>query len=153
MKDAKNLSWSKIRRNKKSPYRETMNDDETLAPKLKKCRQQAGLTQLDLAEKIGMSGPAVSLIEAGHRDTRSAVILRWVRACGFEIDIRRPSDPPPPEYLDVTGLPEHDVNTLAELAAIWSRIDPIAREAFRAQILVFKTFVPEENSRSAANGE
>lgn len=58
-----------------------------LAMRLKKIREQAGLTQTELAKAVNISGPYVSLIEAGKRVPTLAVIEKWAETCGKKVSV------------------------------------------------------------------
>lgn len=54
---------------------------------LRSARSAAGLTQLELAERSGVSQRTVAAIEAGKREPRFRTLVRLLRACDFDIDI------------------------------------------------------------------
>ncbi len=56
----------------------------TLADQLRAIRTAAGLTQIELAAKIGLSQPTVSGAERGTPTTSDA-IERWATACGARV--------------------------------------------------------------------
>jgi transcriptional regulator with XRE-family HTH domain len=50
-------------------------------------REQAGLTQQQLAERAGTSQPAVARLEAGHGNPGIDTIQRLVNAAGFDLKL------------------------------------------------------------------
>ena len=65
-------------------------DDQRLGAALRAVRVRRGRTQKELAAEAGISSSAVSLIERGHLDTLSLLVLRRVAAA---LDIRIEVDP------------------------------------------------------------
>ena len=55
---------------------------------VREARKRAGLTQQALAGRVGVSQPAVARIESGRTSATFELMLRLVRACGFDLDIR-----------------------------------------------------------------
>ncbi len=47
-------------------------------------RSEAGLTQKELAEKVGMSRPAIQSLEVGRQNVTLAQVFRLARALGCE---------------------------------------------------------------------
>jgi len=60
-------------------------DSEMTASELRRMRKAAGLTQPQLAEKLGKSQNFVTMIETGKRSARPAIVEAWARACGFSV--------------------------------------------------------------------
>ncbi len=64
-----------------------------IGPNVRKAREQAGLTQLALALKIGYKssnarsnvGNAISLIESGEREPRFSTISKIAKACNVPV--------------------------------------------------------------------
>jgi DNA-binding XRE family transcriptional regulator len=54
---------------------------------LHKARQQAGLTQAQLAEKLGTKQTAIAQIERGRRNITFATIQKYAAACGKRVSI------------------------------------------------------------------
>lgn len=59
----------------------------TLGARLKILREEAGLTQVEVARAVGISGPYASLIEAGKRVPTMRVIEKWAETCGKKVSI------------------------------------------------------------------
>ena len=55
---------------------------------LRYSRQQAALTQRELAQRAGISQPAVARIERSRTMPRVDTLERLLAACGFELDVR-----------------------------------------------------------------
>jgi len=65
----------------------TILNTENLASQLKRLRLDAGLTQAQLAEHVGLSYTAISKIETGARVTTTPVLFKWLDACGVALTI------------------------------------------------------------------
>jgi predicted transcriptional regulator len=50
-------------------------------------RLRAGLTQVDLAKKAGISQPALARIESGRITPRVDTVERLLRACGMTLEV------------------------------------------------------------------
>lgn len=55
---------------------------------VREARRRAGLTQRELAARVGTTQPAIARIESGRSAPSFERILRLVRACGLDLDIR-----------------------------------------------------------------
>jgi transcriptional regulator with XRE-family HTH domain len=67
---------------------------------IREARLRAGLTQSQLADRVGTSQPAVARWESGRVHTSLATLSDLVRACGFELRL---------------GLSEPDLDTDAQI--------------------------------------
>jgi transcriptional regulator with XRE-family HTH domain len=64
-----------------------------IGKRLKSIRLQAGLSQRDLAEKVGISARAISKYERGLDTPGSAVLIRLAKAFGVRVEyFLRPID-------------------------------------------------------------
>lgn len=54
--------------------------------KLKEARKAAGLTQVELSRKTGMSQQDISSIERGDRDPTASTLRKLANALGCKID-------------------------------------------------------------------
>jgi hypothetical protein len=54
---------------------------------VREARLRAGLTQRQLAARVGTSQPLVARIEAGRVRPSFERVLQLVRACGFDLDV------------------------------------------------------------------
>lgn len=60
---------------------------------VRRCRRNAGISQRELARRIGTAQPAVSRWERGHDEPRLSTLDAVARACGTTLSISmRPSD-------------------------------------------------------------
>jgi len=55
---------------------------------VREARKRAGLTQRELAERAGTTQSAIARLEAGRTRPAFDDVLRLVRLCGFDIDVR-----------------------------------------------------------------
>ena len=55
---------------------------------LKRARSDAGLTQRELAARVGVPQSAVARIESGAADVRVGTLDRLLRACDAEVSLR-----------------------------------------------------------------
>jgi transcriptional regulator with XRE-family HTH domain len=60
-----------------------------LGTMLRQVRETSGMTQLELAERVGMTQPAVSRIESGFGPHGPEIdtVMRFVQGCDFELVI------------------------------------------------------------------
>ena len=49
---------------------------------LRRAREQAGLTQRELAKRAGTSQAAIAAVERGHKQPTVATLTRWLTATG-----------------------------------------------------------------------
>jgi len=54
--------------------------------RLRRARIDAGMTQLELALKSGLSTSTISAVEKGDRDLKAPLLFAWARACGASLD-------------------------------------------------------------------
>ncbi|MGC9667716.1 helix-turn-helix domain-containing protein [Planosporangium sp. 12N6] len=60
-------------------------------------RRAAGLSQAEVADRMGTSQPAVARVEAGAVDVRLSTLQRYAAAVGRHIEVRlAPADPRSP---------------------------------------------------------
>ena len=87
---AKRRSWASIKRAKApsaerhAGYREAKDAFE-LAEHVRQARERVGLTQAELAARIGSTQPAVARLEAGGSTPSFATLRRIATALGFEL--------------------------------------------------------------------
>lgn len=60
---------------------------------LRRLRRDSGLTQAELAKRVGVPASVLSAYENGRRDPGASTMLRIARAAGFEPSYRRGPDP------------------------------------------------------------
>lgn len=68
----------------------TSPDQQAVGRALRALRKRAGLTQEQVAERMGTSSTYLSRLEAGQRDIRLSTLLRLLVALGA--DLRQLSD-------------------------------------------------------------
>ena len=68
----------------------TSPDQQAVGRALRELRKRAGLTQEQVAERMGTSSTYLSRLEAGQRDIRLSTLLRLLAALGA--DLRQLSD-------------------------------------------------------------
>ncbi len=89
---AKRRSWASIERAKtaseerRSGYKQAKEAFE-LAERVRQARERVGLTQAELAARIGSTQPAVARLEAGGNTPSFATLRRIAAALGFELVI------------------------------------------------------------------
>ena len=72
---------------------------------LRAMRAAAGMTQRDLAERLGMTHAAVGNIERAQHSTSVEMAKRWAAECGFRMDFVPDSSlAPDPEVFDLVVL-------------------------------------------------
>ena len=87
---AKRRSWASIKRAKAASeerhagYREAKEAFE-LAARVRQARERVGLTQAELAARIGSTQPAVARLEAGGSTPSLRTLRRIAAALGFEL--------------------------------------------------------------------
>jgi transcriptional regulator with XRE-family HTH domain len=64
-----------------------MNDISGSHRLIRNARQQAGLTQQELAERAGMSQPAIAKLERGATNPTLATLSRCAAAAGFDFRV------------------------------------------------------------------
>ena len=60
---------------------------EALRLKLVRAREAAGLTQRELAERLGVSQPRIAQVERGSRPMSAAFLLRYAAAVHMKLDV------------------------------------------------------------------
>ncbi len=55
------------------------------APLIRNARLRAGLTQVELAERVGTKQPAIARWERGESEPRVDTLTSLLAACGFEL--------------------------------------------------------------------
>jgi len=66
-----------------------------LLDRLVALREQAGLTQSEVAARMGTSQPVIARLEAGGRDPRLSTIERYARTIGADLEVRPSSTASP----------------------------------------------------------
>ena len=86
-------SWQEVRakrpprENRVAGYRAAM-DAEVRACRLREMREEQGLTQVELAERMHVTQPSVSALERGEIDRAGLATIRaYVEALGGTVDV------------------------------------------------------------------
>ncbi len=58
-------------------------------------REEAGLTQADVAARMATSQPVIARLEAGARDPRLSTLERYARVVGADLELRQATPPVP----------------------------------------------------------
>jgi transcriptional regulator with XRE-family HTH domain len=75
-------------------FREMALRRRALVAELARQRRAAGLSQGEVAERMGTSQPAVARLEAGHVDARMSTVQRYADAVGMALHLDlRPRGP------------------------------------------------------------
>lgn len=69
---------------------------DPLGYRLRGVREEAGLTQAELAARLGVTQQAVSRAEQWSANPTVALVARWAEACGGDLEIRLWIDRPSP---------------------------------------------------------
>lgn len=69
-------------------------------------RRERGLTQADVAERLGTSQPVIARLEAGGRDPRLSTLERYARVLGADLDVRTAGPPHGPAAGLAEGIRE-----------------------------------------------
>lgn len=85
---------------------------------LKELRLQAGLTQKDLATKIGVTKSVISYYELSERSPSPEVLIKLANIFHVSTDFLLGIEPKPAPMLDMTGLNEEDIALLRYTAEI-----------------------------------
>jgi transcriptional regulator with XRE-family HTH domain len=78
--------------------------------RLRRARLDAGLSQLELALRSGLSTSTISAVEQGSRDISAPRLFAWARACGASLDdiagpdARQPANDPSAVPLDLEAI-------------------------------------------------
>lgn len=91
-----------------------------LGQELRRLRLAAGLSQVELASKIGYAQTSVSTVEVGAAWAPLDIAMNWAEACGSAARLSFGRDERPPDA--------------DRLLAAWARVPAATRQAFLAGI-------------------
>lgn len=108
---------------------------------LRKLRDEAGLTQQELADKIGINRSFISQVERYDKDLTVSLLGRWALACGARLELVREGE-------ELAGLEEEEREViralrglaperqrlLLDLASCIGRLEPYPFESVRQQV-------------------
>ena len=70
-----------------------LGDNDQPAPDvLRELRVQARLSKAELGRRIGLSHVSIGRIERGVHQTSFDTLEKWVKECGFKVELRRRND-------------------------------------------------------------
>ncbi len=111
---------------------------------LKLLRIEAGLTQIDLAEKLGITQGMLSRIERGGTTT-TEVVERWAEVCGGSIQIEGRAGIGPEIAKLIAHAKKLSADDVVALMAI-ARGLPVANATFKAGLVaMFADLAPSES--------
>ena len=102
---------------------------------IKEARRRAGLSQTELAGRIGTGQSVIARWEAGHRSPAFETVVQAVRACGLELTVEiAAKDPDTSELIDemLALTPQERLRYMTASAANAARLVEKARIAGRA---------------------
>lgn len=110
----------------------SMTMDQTaldVAGIVRRCRHAAGISQRELARRIGTVQPAVSRWERGHDEPRLSTLEAVARACGstLSIDVSPTSDTVDLAQLrqNLAMTPDQRLESLANLGRLLASARPV----------------------------
>lgn len=93
---------------------------------LRRIRIESGLSQRDLADALGVSGPSIHHIEAGNNLTDYVRFLAWFRTCGYRLF-----------YLP-SGLSREDQTLVLRLGRVLQALPKSQRRLLQTQLEVWE---------------
>jgi transcriptional regulator with XRE-family HTH domain len=97
---------------------------------VRQSRRAAGLTQAELAERIGTTQSAVARLESAGANPRVATLLRAVEAAGQQLEFEvRPRRPGVDETMIAANLRLDPAARLRRFAAAYESVASLARKA------------------------
>ena len=102
---------------------------------LKEARLEAGLTQAELAERLGASQPVVARLESGRANPRIATFERALAATGHRLAVAvEPSGYPPIDETLITGnLRRSPADRIRYFAASYRGVKPLGSAALKGR--------------------
>ena len=85
---------------------------------LKQLRQSAGMTQKELAEKIGVTKSVISYYELQERTPSPEILIKLASVFNVTTDYLLGIEREPGNMLDTTGLLEEDIQFLRDTIAL-----------------------------------
>lgn len=101
---------------------------------LRALRKRQGINQVEFARRLSVASQTISRIEAGTRDPSAHLLIRWMEACGLELDLLSQGREPMPDgipphalylarrFLELApSLEAHQLETLTALLDLWEK--------------------------------
>lgn len=88
MTDFKTLKSKLLADPEVSAEYEALEEEFAIASELIKARARAGLTQQDLADRMGTTQSTIARLESGRKMPSMTSLARYARATGSKIDLR-----------------------------------------------------------------
>ena len=104
---------------------------EHLPNRLKRLRQEAGITQQDMSGLLGISQAQVSRIETGIRPIAYRTAANWLARCGASLEIRHQETGSTP---DLAQLGDHGLELVRELVEVWPDLPAVLRQELADQV-------------------
>lgn len=116
-------------------YQQRMSDENTeikhlspqLRAQLKQLRLDAGLSQRQLGDLVGLANSTVSMIENGSRDTGASTVEAWAAHCGGSVMVGRLND----DVLRISHIDKDGRRLIEDLANILPLLDDPSRKTLR----------------------
>jgi transcriptional regulator with XRE-family HTH domain len=97
---------------------------------IKEARKAAGLTQSELAERMGTTQSVIARLESPQANPRLDTMLRAVAATGHDLDAHlKPTSAPVDESLIAANLRLEPAERLRRFAAAYRSVSGMARKA------------------------
>lgn len=93
------------------------------ASDLRRVREQAGLSQVDLAARLGMTPSQLSRLESGARRIHLKLINEWLEACGYRLAAVGPEHEALMKEIATLGATPH-MARVRRLARLLPTLDP-----------------------------
>lgn len=103
--------------------------DPVLGARLRALRKAAGLSQPALAALLGLRHSQVSRIESGKRSTSPAILARWYRECGYELEAVEVGSPDQANSLALaaSSVPEDQLDSVISVIGAWHKLSERTR--------------------------
>jgi transcriptional regulator with XRE-family HTH domain len=106
---------------------ETKHLSPQLRGQLKQLRLDAGLSQRQLGELVGLANSTVSMIENGSRDTGASTVEAWAAHCGGSVMAGRLSD----DVVRISHLDQDGRKLIEDLVHTMPDLDAASRRTLR----------------------
>lgn len=93
-----------------------------LIQELVRLRRSAGLTQADVASRLGTSQPVIARLEAGGRDPRLSTVQRYASSVGADLVVLQSPGSDPGSAARLTGRIRARLATAAPVSAVFREV-------------------------------